>query len=158
MPSLRRASDGFSFVELVVATAVMLVLASAALPLARVSIKRQKEAELHSALRDIRGALDAYKDAVTSGIIGGVSVTGSEGYPPDLQTLVDGVVRANSSSGAKVKFLRRVPIDPMTGRPDWGLRASGDSPQAQSWGGTNVYDVYSKSDGIALNGSKYKDW
>ena len=158
MRFLRRSSNGFSFVELVIATAVMMVLASAALPLARVSIKRQKEAELRYALREMRTAVDAYKDAVTSGIIGGVSVTGTEGYPPDLETLVNGVARANSASGAKVKFLRRVPIDPMTGKPDWGLRATGDSPQARTWGGSNVYDIYSKSEGIALDGSKYKDW
>lgn len=154
----RRSSPGFSFVELVIATAVMMVLASAALPMARVSIKRQKEAELRRDLREIRTAIDAYKDAVTGGVIGGVSVTGTEGYPPDLETLVNGVVRANSASGAKIKFLRRVPIDPMTGTTEWGLRATGDTPTSRSWGGGNVFDVYSKSEGIALDGSKYRDW
>lgn len=157
MSSFRRV-NGFSFIELVIATAVMAVLASAALPLARVQIKRQKEVELRRNLREMRTAIDAYKDAVTSGIIGGVSVTGTEGYPPDLETLVNGVVRANSQSSAKIKFLRRIPIDPMTGQADWGLRAVGDSPTARSWGGSNVYDVYSKSDGIAIDGTKYKDW
>jgi general secretion pathway protein G len=153
-----RNSEGFSFIELVVATGVMMVLASAALPLARVSIKRQKEADLHRSLREVRAAIDAYKDAVNSGQIGGVSVTGTDGYPPDLQTLVDGVERANSASGAKIKFLRRIPIDPMTGLADWGLHASGDDPKSTTWGGSNVYDVFSKSDGKALDGSKYKDW
>lgn len=155
--SLRR-SDGFSFIELVIATAVMLVLASAALPLARVQIKRQKEAELRRDLREMRKAIDDYKDAVTSGQIAGVSVTGTDGYPPDLDTLVNGVVRANSQSNAKIKFLRRIPIDPMTGQAEWGLRASGDLPTAKTWGGSNVYDVYSKSEGTAIDGSKYKDW
>jgi general secretion pathway protein G len=153
-----RSASGFSFIELIVATAVMIVLASAALPLVRVSIKRQKEADLRYSLREIRKGIDDYKDAVTSGLIAGISVTGTEGYPPDLQTLVDGVARANSASGSKLKFLRRIPIDPMTGDTDWGLRASGDPPTSRSWGGSNVYDVYSKSEGTALDGSKYKDW
>jgi general secretion pathway protein G len=157
MLSFRRA-DGFSFIELVIATAVMLVLASAALPLARVSIKRQKEAELRYALRQMREGIDAYKDAVTAGLIAGPSVTGTEGYPPDLETLVEGVVRANSASGAKIRFLRRIPIDPMTGENEWGLRSASDSPTSRSWGGGNVFDVYSTSDGIALDGSRYRDW
>ena len=155
---LRQSSDGFSFIELVITTAVMIVLASAALPLARVSIKRQKEAELHADLRMMRKAIDDYKDAVVTGTIGGISVQGTDGYPPDLETLVNGVVRANSATASKIKFLRRVPVDPMTGKAEWGMRASGDNPDARSWGGGNVFDVFSKSDGIALNGSKYKDW
>jgi general secretion pathway protein G len=153
-----RSSSGFSFIELVIAAAVMLVLASASLPLVRVSVKRQKEADLRYSLRQMREAIDDYKDAVSSGIIAGISVTGTEGYPPDLETLVNGVARANSASGSKLKFLRRIPIDPMTGTNEWGLRASGDAPTSRSWGGTNVFDVYSKSDGTALDGSKYKDW
>jgi len=153
-----RGSLGFSFIELVIATAVMMVLASAALPVARISIKRQKETELRRDLREVRSAIDLYKDAVTSGQIGGVSVTGTEGYPPDLDTLVNGVTRANSAAGSKIRFLRRIPIDPMTGKPDWGLRSTADRPETKTWGGTNVFDVYSKSDGIALDGSKYKDW
>jgi general secretion pathway protein G len=153
-----RSAAGFSFIELVIATAVMMVLASAALPLARVSIKRLKEVELHRDLREMRTAIDLYKDAVTSGQIGGISVTGTDGYPPDLETLVNGVVRANSATGAKIKFLRRIPVDPMTGTAEWGLRASGDNPDTKSWGGGNVYNVFSKSEGKALDGSKYKDW
>jgi len=155
----RRSSSGFSFIELVVATAVMMVLASAALPLARVSMKRQKEAELHRDLREMRAAIDAYKDAVTAGIVGGINVsTTSEGYPPDLQTLVDGVVRSNDPSGHKIKFLRRIPIDPMTNSDDWGLRAYADRPDSTTWSGGNVFDVYSKAEGVGLNGTKYKDW
>ena len=154
----RESSGGFSFIELIVATAIMMILASAAMPLARVSIKRQKEAELRHSLREIRGAIDAYKDAVTSNQIGGISVTGTDGYPPDLETLVQGVVRANSQTSAKIKFLRRIPIDPMTGKAEWGLRASGDDPKSTAWGGSNVYDVYTKSEGTALDGSKYKEW
>jgi len=155
----RTSSSGFSFIELVVATAVMMVLASAALPLASVSMKRQKEAELHRDLREMRLAIDAYKDAVTAGIVGGINVSAtSEGYPPDLDTLVNGVVRANDPSGHKIKFLRRVPIDPMTGNDEWGLRAYGDRPDSTTWGGGNVYDVYSKSESVGLNGTKYKDW
>jgi general secretion pathway protein G len=156
---LRQSSSGFSFIELVVATAIMMVLASAAMPLARVSIKRQKEAELHRSLREMRSAIDAYHDAVTSNIIGGISVsTTSEGYPPDLETLVNGVVRANDPSGRKIKFLRRIPIDPMTGSAEWGLLAYADKPDSTAWGGANVYNIYSKSPDKGLDGTKYKDW
>ena len=155
----RRSERGFTFIELVVATAVMMVLASAAMPLARVSIKRQRETELRRDLREMRLAIDAYKDAVIAGIVGGVSVSPtSEGYPPDLETLVNGVLRANDPSGKKIKFLRRIPIDPMTGSDDWGLRAYGDRPDATTWGGSNVFDVYSKSEAKGLDGTKYKDW
>lgn len=153
-----RSSSGFSFIELVIAAAVMMVLASAALPLVRVSVKRQKEADLRYELRTMRKAIDDYKDAIASGIVATISVTGTEGYPPDLETLVNGVARVNSASGAKIRFMRRIPIDPMTGSAEWGLRASGDSPTARSWGGSNVFDVYTKSEGIALDGSKYRDW
>ncbi len=154
-----RNSRGFTFVELVVVTALVLILASAILPLTRVTIQRQKEIELHRALREIRTAIDKYKDAVDAGQIGGTDVrVGSEGYPPDLETLVEGVSIVNDQSGRKLKFLRRVPIDPMTGDTDWGLRSYQDAPDTTSWGGQNVFDVYSKSDGIALDGTKYKDW
>jgi general secretion pathway protein G len=159
MWSRLRASRGFSFVELVVVTAIILILASAVLPLTRVTIQRQKEIELHRALRELRTAIDKYKDAVDAGLIGGTDVrVGSEGYPPDLETLVDGVSVVNDQSDRKLKFLRRIPTDPMTGDTDWGLRSYQDKPDSTSWGGQNVYDVYSKSDGTALDGSKYKDW
>jgi len=150
---------GYSFVELVVVSAILLILASAVLPLAKVAAQRQREVELHRALREMRTAIDKYKDAVDAGLIGGADVrVGSEGYPPDLETLVEGVSVQNDQSGRKLKFLRRVPIDPMTGTTDWGLRAYQDKPDSMSWGGQNVYDVYTKSDGTALDGTKYKDW
>ncbi len=154
-----RNSRGFSFVELVVVTAIVLILASAVVPLTRVTVQRQKEIELHRVLRELRTAIDKYKDAVDAGQIGGTDVrVGSEGYPPDLQTLVDGVSIVNDQSDRKLKFLRRIPVDPMTGDTDWGLRSYQDKPDSTSWGGQNVYDVYSKSDGTALDGTKYKDW
>jgi general secretion pathway protein G len=156
---LRRSSPGFTFVELVVATAVMMILASAALPLARVSIRRQKESMLRYELRAMRTAIDRFKDLADAG---GISVTslrlGCENYPPSLETLVEGVPRANDASGRPVKFLRRVPLDPVTGRDDWGLRAYSDAPDATAWGGQCVYDVYSRAEGRALDGSRYRDW
>ena len=116
------------------------------MPLARVTVQRQREMELHRALREMRTAIDKYKDAVDNGLIGSVDVkVGSEGYPPDLETLVEGVSVANDASGRKLKFLRRVPIDPLTNSNEWGQRAYGDKPDSTSWGGSNVYDVYSKS-------------
>jgi general secretion pathway protein G len=150
---------GYTFVELLVVSTILLILASAAMPLARVTIQRQKEAELRRALREIRTAIDRYKDAVDQGLIAGPNVrAGSEGYPPDLETLVEGVTVANDASGRKLKFLRRIPIDPMTRSTEWGLRSYQDPPDATTWGGQNVYDVYSKSDGIALDGTRYRDW
>jgi len=154
-----RRSSGYSFVELLVVGAIVLILASAAMPLARVTVQRQKEVELRRVLREMRTAIDKYKDAVDTGQIGSTDVkTGSEGYPPDLQALVDGVTAANDASGRKLKFLRRIPIDPMTRTADWGLRSYQDRADATSWGGQNVFDVYSKSTGTALDGSRYRDW
>jgi general secretion pathway protein G len=151
--------QGYSFVELVMVAAIVAILASAVMPLARVTVQRHKEAELRRALREIRTAIDRYKDAVDAGLIGGADVrAGSEGYPPDLETLVEGVPVVNDQSGRKLKFLRRIPIDPMTGTTDWGLRSYQDDPDSQSWGGQNVYDVYTKFEGTALDGTKYRDW
>lgn len=155
----RSRQHGYSFVELLVVASIVLILASAVMPLAKVTVQRQKEVELRHALREIRTAIDRYKDAVDAGLIGSTDIkTGSEGYPPDLQTLVDGVTVANDASGRKLKFLRRVPIDPMTRSDDWGLRSYQDKPDATTWGGQNVFDVYSKSTGTALDGTKYRDW
>jgi general secretion pathway protein G len=107
----------------------------------------------------MRLAIDKYKDAVDNGLIGSIDVkVGSEGYPPDLETLVEGVSVANDASGRKLKFLRRVPVDPMTNSTDWGLRAYGDKPDSTSWGGGNVYDVYTKAEGTGLDGTKYRSW
>jgi general secretion pathway protein G len=151
--------DGYSFVELLVVTTIVLILASAVQPLARVTIQRQKESELRRALRDMRDAIDKFKDAADQGMIPSTELkSGSEGYPPDLETLVDGVSVANDASGRKLKFLRRVPVDPITGEAEWGLRAYQDKPDTTTWGGQNVFDVRSLSTGTALDGSKYKDW
>jgi general secretion pathway protein G len=152
-------AGGYSFVELLVVTTIILILASAVQPLARVTIQRQKESELRRALRDMRDAIDKFKDAADQGMIPSTELkAGSEGYPPDLETLVEGVSVANDASGRKLKLLRRVPVDPMTGQADWGLRAYQDKPDATTWGGQNVFDVRSLSGGTALDGSKYKDW
>ena len=154
-----RDSRGFTFVELLVVSVLLLILASAAMPLARVTVQRQKEVELRRALRDLRGAIDRYKDAVDLGQVGSTEVrTGSEGYPPTLEVLVEGVPMANDASGRKLRFLRRIPFDPMASEAEWGLRSYQDDPTSTTWGGQNVYDVYSTSGGTALDGTKYRDW
>jgi len=154
-----RGARGFTFVELLVVTTLLLILASAVMPMAKVTMQRTREAELRRALREMRTAIDKYKDAVDSGQISNLDVkVGSEGYPPDLDTLVDGVSVANDATGRKLKFLRRVPLDPMTNSTEWGLRAYGDKPDSSSWGGGNVFDVFTKADGTALDGTKYRDW
>jgi general secretion pathway protein G len=154
-----RGAGGFTFVELLVVSAILLILASAVMPLVRVTVQRQREVELRRVLREMRTAIDRYKDAVDLGMIGSLDVrAGSEGYPPDLQTLVDGVTAANDASGRKLKFLRRVPFDPITASYDWGMRSYQDKPDATTWGGQNVYDVYCTSDATALDGTKYRDW
>jgi general secretion pathway protein G len=143
---------GFTLVELIVATAILVILTGLAIPLARVTIRREKERELRHDLWMMRDAIDRYKDAADRGAF--QIKVGSEGYPPDLQTLVDGV----DVGGKKLKFLRRIPNDPMTDSTDWGLRAMQDDPNSDSWNGDNVFDVYTKSQGTALDGTKYKDW
>ena len=150
---------GYSFVELLVVSALLVILASAAVPLSQVTVQRQRETELRRALREIRVAIDRYKDAVDLGVIGGSDVeVGSEGYPPDLETLVEGVEVLSDATGRRMKFLRRVPVDPMTRSTEWGLRAYQDQPSATRWGGGNVYDVYSRSDGAGLDGTRYRVW
>ena len=152
-------AEGFSFVELLIVTSILLILASAVLPLSQVTAKRQQEAELRRALREIRIAIDEHKDAVDLGLIGGENVqAGSQGYPANLEVLVEGVEVLNDASGAKLRFLRRIPVDPMTASGDWGLRAYQDEPGATSWSGDNVYDVYSRSRLSALDGSSYNEW
>jgi general secretion pathway protein G len=142
-----------------VATAgILLILASAILPMARVTVKRQKEIELRRSLREVRTAIDRYKAAVDAGQIGGTDVKlGSEGYPTDLETLVKGVGQVGRLDH-KLKFLRRVPVDPMTREAKWGMRCYQDEPDDTSWCGQNVWDVYSLSEGTALDGTKYKEW
>jgi general secretion pathway protein G len=154
-----RAERGFTFVELLVVTTILLILASAVLPLAKVSIQRQREAELRRNLREMRTAIDKFKDAVDSNQIASFDIkAGTEGYPPSLETLVEGVTKANDASGTKIKFLRRIPIDPITKSTEWGMRSYGDKPDSTAWGGGNVFDVYTKATGKALDGTKYRDW
>ena len=161
-PALRarlHAVPGYSFVELLVVSVMLLVLASAVLPLSKVTIQRQREAELRRSLREIRTAIDNHKDAVDLGLIGGANVqVGSEGYPPDLETLVDGIEVLNDASGRKLRFLRRIPFDPMTRSTEWGLRSYQDDPDTTSWGGDNVYDIHTTSRGSALDGTNYDEW
>jgi general secretion pathway protein G len=154
-----RAERGFTFVELLVVSTILLILASAVMPLARVTVQRQREAELRRALREMRTAIDKFKDAADAGMIAAQDLrAGSENYPPDLETLVEGVAVNNDQTGRKLKFLRRIPMDPITHSTEWGLRAYQDKPDSTSWAGGNVFDVYSKADGKALDGTKYRDW
>jgi general secretion pathway protein G len=150
---------GYTFIELLVVSTIVMILASAAIPLARVTARRQREAELRHSLREIRTAIDKYKDAADVGQIASLAIkVGSEGYPPDLQALVDGVAVQNDATGRKLKFLRRVPLDPLTHGSAWGLRSYQDAPDATRWGGQNVFDVHTTFDGSALDGSRYRDW
>jgi general secretion pathway protein G len=156
---MRRRDSGFTFIELLVVTTILLILASAIMPLARVTVQRQKEFELRRYLREMRTAIDRFKEAADAGVIGAVDLkAGAEGYPADLEILVEGVAKVNDQSGTKLKFLRKIPIDPMTHSTEWGLRSYQDRPDATSWGGQNVFDVYTKSTGTALDGTKYRDW
>ena len=159
MTMTRRLEGGYTFVELLVVVTILLILASAVMPLAQVVSQRQREAELRRSLREMRTAIDQFKNAVDQGRIPTTELEpGSEGYPPDLETLVEGVSAANDASGRKLKFLRRVPVDPMIGSREWGLRSYQDSPTSTSWGGQNVFDVYTTYSGTALDGTKYQDW
>src|SRR5689334_8246165 len=153
-PRPRRADGGYSFIELLVVVSILFVLASAAMPLAQVASQRQRETDLRRTLRELRTAIDKFKDAVDNGLIPASELSPtSEGYPPKLETLVEG-----DASGRKLKFLRRIPVDPMTNSTEWGFRSYQDKPDSTSWGGQNVFDVYTKSDGKALDGTKYQDW
>ncbi|MFQ5664483.1 MAG: type II secretion system protein [Terriglobia bacterium] len=153
--SANRSQRGLTLLELVVASFILMILATMAVPLARVKIKRDKEIQLRHALRTMRSAIDRYKDAADRGLIAVQADT--EGYPADLETLVEGVPLAGKPD-RRVRFLRRVPLDPMTNSTDWGLRAVQDPPDSLSWSGENVFDVYSRSSGIALDGTRYRDW
>jgi len=142
---------GFTLIELIVATTILMILVGAAVPLAKNAVNREREHELRYDLWMIRDAIDRYKDAADKGAF--QIKLGSEGYPPDMDTLVTGV----DVQGKKMKFLRKLPVDPMTGQ-EWGMRSMQDEKDSESWGGQNVFDVYSKSEKTALDGTKYKDW
>jgi len=144
---------GVTLLEMIVVITILLILMGAAVPIAKVSVRRQREVELRRALWEMRSAIDRYKDAADKNAF--QIKLGTEGYPPDLDTLVNGVEIAG---GKKLRFLRHIPTDPVTGTTDWGLRSMQDDPQSDSWGGQNVFDVYTKSTGTGLNGTKYKDW
>jgi general secretion pathway protein G len=148
-----RRSRGVTLLELIIVITVILILMGAAVPVVRVSVKRARETELRRDLWEMRNAIDRYKDAADKNAF--QQKLDSQGYPPDLDTLVNGV---EAQGGKKLRFLRRVPIDPMTGTKDWGMRSMQDDPTSESWGGQNVFDVYTKSSGTGLNGTKYKDW
>ena len=150
-----RGEAGLTLIELILACAILMILATAALPLARVAVVHHKEEMLRYDLRQMRDAIDRFKDAADQNKI--QVQAGTEGYPPDLQTLVDGVA-LNGAQDKKIHFLREIPVDPMTGNKDWGMRSVQDDPDSTEWGGTDVFDVYSKSTGTALDGTKYSDW
>jgi general secretion pathway protein G len=153
-----RGERGFTYFELLATIIILMILATAVLPTAKVVRKRQKEIELRRELRILRTAVDGYHDAVRQGKIGGTDVkVGSEGYPPDLDVLVKGVSQVGKID-VKLKFLRRLPVDPMTGKAEWGKRCYQDDPDDTSWCGENVWDVYSLSSGVGLDGTKYKEW
>jgi len=152
MPISRMRTRGFTLIEMIAAITILMILTGMAIPLARVTIKRERERELRHDLWEMRDAIDRYKDAADRQAF--QIKVGSEGYPPDLDTLVTGV----DVNGKKLKFLRHIPIDPMTGNAEWGMRSMQDDPTSDSWDGNNVFDVYTKSTGTALDGTKYKDW
>jgi general secretion pathway protein G len=151
---LSGAGPGFTLVELIAAMTIMLLLTTIALPVAGVIVRRQKEAELKEDLRTMRNAIDRYKDFADSGMI--PTEMDTYGYPPTLDTLVKGVPLKGSKD--KYKFLRKIPVDPMTGTTDWGMRSMQDDPDSQSWGGQDVFDVFSKSQGVGMNGTSYAEW
>lgn len=149
------SQSGMTLLELIISSSILLILSAAALPVVRFTIVRQRETELRRDLREMRDAIDRYKDLADQGKIR--IEAGTEGYPPDLETLVKGV-NIGAGTEQKIRFLRHIPKDPMTGRAEWGLRAIQDDPDSTAWGGKNVYDVYSKSPATALDGSKYSEW
>lgn len=151
--------EGLTFIELLLVVALLLIIATAVIPMAQIAVKRQKEIELKRALTQIRRAIDMYKTYADQGFIIQDDVE-QEGYPPDLETLVEGVEVGGPENPfpKTVKFLRKIPVDPMTGEATWGLRSYQDDFDSTTWGGENVYDVYSLSMEQAIDGSYYKDW
>jgi general secretion pathway protein G len=152
----KASQRGMTLVELIVAVTILVLLSTLVVPLAAYKVKRDKERDLRYALREIRSAIDRYKDASDQQKIQ-VKV-GTDGYPADLDVLVEGVTLVGNATGAKIKFLRRIPIDPMTGTTEWGKRSTQDDPKSNSWGGQNVFDVYSRSMDRARDGTPYSEW
>jgi general secretion pathway protein G len=151
------STRGMTLVELIVAFTILLILTSMAVPVARTRVRRIKERQLREALHEIHTAIDKYKDMADGGKLG-IQKLDSYGYPESLQALVDGVKGSGQAADTKLKFLRRIPIDPMTNTRDWGLRSMQDDPTSTSWGGQNVFDIYTKSMDKAADGTPYSDW
>jgi general secretion pathway protein G len=149
----KRAQRGFTLLELIIAATILSILTLMVIPISRVTIQREKEKRLRQALWEMRDAIDRYKDAADRGMF--QTKVDSQNYPPDLDTLVKGV---EGQAGKKYRFLRSIPTDPMTNSQDWGLRSMQDDADSDSWGGQNVFDVYTKSQGKGLDGTNYKDW
>ncbi|MCX6593366.1 MAG: type II secretion system protein [Acidobacteria bacterium] len=159
---VRRASRlhrqrGLTLIELIVAFTILALLTSMAVPLAKYRVRREREKELRFALREIRTAIDKYKDAADQGLLGQIKI-GTEGYPEKLDVLVEGVKVSQAATDKKIRFLRRMPKDPFTGKTEWGLRSTNDDPKSLSWGGQNVFDVYSKTMEKAADGTPYAEW
>jgi len=155
-PRRGRRQGGMSLLELIIACSILLILSSAALPSLRIVVVRQREQQLRENLREMRMAIDRYKDLADRNLIR--QKAGSEGYPPDLEALVKITHIGGGGADRPLRFLRRIPIDPMTGRAEWGLRSVQDDADSHAWSGDNVFDVYSKSDRTALDGTRYSDW
>ncbi len=154
----RNPRSGMTLVELIVAFTILLVLTSMAVPLARSNVRRLQERQLREALSEIRKAIDKYKDYADSGKLGPPDGVDTFNYPKTLEALVDGVKGAGQGADTKIKFLRRIPLDPMTRTREWGIRSMQDDPKSQGWGGQNVFDVYTKSNGKAADGTPYSEW
>jgi general secretion pathway protein G len=155
----RQNDAGYTFIEIAIVAAIIMILASAIMPLAKVTMQREREVELRRNLREMRTAIDKFKDAVDQGTIAATDLPAdSDGYPPTLETLVEGVAPANDTTGKRLKFLRRVPVDPITKTIEWGKRSSRDQPTSKTWGGKNVFDVFTTAEGKSLDGTKYSDW
>jgi general secretion pathway protein G len=150
---------GYTFIEIAIVSAIIAILASVVMPLARVTMQREREMELRRDLREMRTAIDKFKDAADQNKIAQEALAkDGDNYPATLQVLVDGVAVANDTTGKRLRFLRRIPIDPITKTSEWGKRSSRDEAISKTWGGQNVFDVYSTSEGRALDGTKYSDW
>jgi general secretion pathway protein G len=158
----RTAQDGFSILELIIVLTILSILTTAVVPLVRNSVKRERESDLRLALRQLRKAIDDYKhfNDLSGGAAIPIELRTPTGYPKELKTLVEGFIPANvvGTSQNRIRFLRRIPVDPMTGDTEWGMRSYKDKPDATDWGGDDIFDVFSKSDGKALNGTQYKNW